>query len=185
MTRASLSIACLLLAACASSNFHAPHAAPAAGAPESVYAPYRFLIGEWNVAPVSGGAAAAVTRFRWGPNQSYIWFAVATLAAGREEPHLEGILVWNGARKDLDMLVVLDLNGGRAQEQGRLFVDADGSVVREIVAIGPAGTRSSFRQTFRSDGERRILTSVMRQAGSDWVATFPGSDRLVMTPRGG
>ena len=184
MTRASLSVAFLLLAGCATSSFHAPHAAPASAA-ESVYAPYRFLVGEWNVAPAAGGPPAAVTRFRWGPNQSYLWFAVATLAEGREEPHLEGLLVWNGARKDLDMLVVLDLDGGRAQEQGRLFVDADGSVVREITAIGSSGTRSNFRQTFRSDGERRILTSVMRQAGSEWVATFPGSDRLVMTPRGG
>jgi hypothetical protein len=29
-----------------------------------------------------------------------------------------------------------------------------------------------------------VLTTVMRQQGDAWVATFPGSDRLVMTPRG-
>jgi hypothetical protein len=35
---------------------------------------------------------------------------------GREEPHLEGILVWNGVHKNLDMHFVMDLKSGRVQE---------------------------------------------------------------------
>ena len=186
--RNALATLCSLLAfGCATAPFHAPSApaAPAARATgDSVYAPYRFLVGEWNVSPADGGPAAGIVRFRWGPNESYLWLAVATLANGREEPHLEGMLMWNGARKDLDMLVALDLNGGRAQEQGRLYVDRDGTVVREITLIDAKGASARFRQTFTRESERRVLTSVMRQQGEAWVATFPGSDRLVMTPRG-
>jgi hypothetical protein len=182
--RLALLASLLLAAGCATMHSHTPpHVAPAPATAQSVYAPYGFLIGEWNVSPAAGGAPAAVTRFRWGPNQSYIWFAVATLEGNREEPHLEGMLMWNGARKDLDMLVALDLNGGRAQEYGRLYVESGGNVVREITSIGPTGATARFRQTFRRESEARVFTSVMRQSGDTWVATFPGSDRLVMTPR--
>jgi len=191
MRTALLLAASCIAAACSTASFHSPppqvsrqsHVAPPAAGAASVYAPFEFLIGDWNVASADGGAPAAVTRFRWGPNRSYIWLSVALLQGNREDPHLEGMLMWNGARKDLDMLLALDLNGGRAQEQGRLYREG-ASVVREIVAVGPDGTRSNFRQTFTPDGERRVLTSVMRQAGDGWVATFPGSDRMLMTPRG-
>jgi hypothetical protein len=145
------------------------------------YAPYAFLIGSWSFGPESGGAAQGRILFRWGPNQSYIWLETSLLVDGKEEPHFEGLLMWNGARKNLDMLLAVDLKGGGAQEQGTLSIQPDGTAVREITLIGPSGSTGRFRQTFRPAGPDRILTSVMRDASGSWVATFPGSDRLVMT----
>ena len=154
--------------------------------PASVYAPYAFLVGTWEVAQ-AGGSPFAITRFSWGPGESYLWLAVALLEGGSEVPHLEGMLLWNAARGDLDMLLALDLQGGRAQEQGTLSVQSDGSVVREITAIrsGAAGdggaTTTRFRQTFRPSTPGRMETSLMRQTENGWEPTFPGSERLVMT----
>jgi hypothetical protein len=121
--------------------------------------------------------------FRWGPSKSYIWFATSLLAGGKEEPHFEGLLMWNGERRDLDMLVALDLNGAGAQEQGTFSVRPDGTAVREITSIGPNGAKGKFRQTFEPLGPDRMRTSVMRRTPEGWVATFPGSDRMVMTRR--
>ena len=47
----------------------------------------------------------------------------------------------------------------------------------------PAGATARFRQTFQPDGPDRIKTRVLRETKDGWVATFPGSDRLVMTRR--
>jgi hypothetical protein len=165
-------------------------------APNGPYAPYAFLIGTWDIAPEAGGPPLARALFRWGPNRSYIWYGGALLEKGVEVPHFEGLLLWNGVRKNLDMLLALDLDGGRIQEQGTMSVDAGGRVVREITAIysegqrpigqpvaGPGGAKARFRQTFEAAGPDRVRTTVMHEAGSGWVATFPGSDRLVMTRR--
>ena len=70
---------------------------------ENPFGPYEFLIGEWDVKSEIEGSPMGVQRVRWGPNRSYIWYAVALLSDGREEPHLEGMLVWNGVHKNLDM----------------------------------------------------------------------------------
>ena len=70
---------------------------------KSPYAPYEFLIGSWDFGPESGGPAQGRILFRWGPSKSYIWFATSLLAGDKEEPHFEGLLMWNGERKDLDM----------------------------------------------------------------------------------
>src|SRR5262249_23750731 len=59
------------------------------------YEPYSFLIGEWDVKADEDGPVAAVIRISWGPNRSYIWYASSLLFDGHEEPHLEGMLVWN------------------------------------------------------------------------------------------
>lgn len=163
---------------------------------DNPYARYRFLIGNWDVAPEKGGPPMARAVFRWGPNQSYIWYSGSFFVKGAEVPHFEGLLVWNGVRKNLDMLLSLDLNGGRVQEQGTMFVDANGTVVRDITAFysegatpigqpvtGPAGSKARFRQTFRPAGSNRVLTQVLREVGNGWVATFPGSDHLVMIRR--
>jgi hypothetical protein len=106
------------------------------------------------------------------------------------------MLLWNGVRQNLDMLVTLDLVGGSAQEQGTVSIQNDGSVLRDITAtysegmrlqegtlVGPGGTTRQFRQTFRAAGADRIETILTRKEGGRWVPTFPGSDRLVMVRR--
>jgi len=188
-TRLALSIVAVLMSA------SLPNAR--AHAAESVYAPYAFLVGEWQITPAGSQVPQAVTRFRWGPGQSYLLLGTSLIIDGKEEPHFEGMLMWNGVRKNLDMLLALDLEGGRVQEQGVVFVEPDGTVVRDITAyysegvrrmghtqaVGPEGDTAKFRQTFKSTGPDTILTTIMRQTERGWVATFPGSDRAVMTRR--
>ncbi len=104
----------------------------------------------------------------------------------------------NGARRNLDMLVALDLSGGRIQEQGTVSIQPDGRVLREITAIysegvrlpprgetvaGPNGATVQFRQTFKAAARDRVLTALTRETADGWVPTFPGSDNLVMTRR--
>jgi len=199
-------IATLLALACATPAVAAaPHAAPsphAASSPQAVsakaglYADYAFLVGEWDVRG-HGGPPVAVVRFQWGPNQSYLWYSLAMLQDGHEQPHLEGLLLWNGARRNLDILLTLDLEGGRAQEQGVVSIRPDGTVVKEVTGIysegepfppgfdkaGAHGATARFRQTFRAAGPDTVVTAAMREAKDGWVPTFPGSDRLVMTRR--
>jgi hypothetical protein len=159
---------------------------------------YEFLIGEWDVKATDDGPPAAIIHVRWGPNHSYIWYASSLIFDGREEPHLEGMLVWNGVRKNLDMLFSMDLRSGRVQEQGTMSVDPDGTIVRNITAVygegtrgfglpvvGPEGATVHFRETYKKVGPDKILTSAMRESENGWVATFPGSDHLVMTRRSG
>jgi hypothetical protein len=155
----------------------------------SHYAPYAFLIGEWNVSPADG-AAMGVARFRFAAEGAYIWHSMSFLSGGVEQLHYEGMLAWNGVHRNLDMLISLD--GGSVTELGTVSVQEDGTVVREITAYSAAPPSSSgagqpgvghFRQTFRAAGSDRILTAVLRQTADGWVPTFPGSDRLVMTRR--
>jgi hypothetical protein len=156
--------------------------------------PYEFLLGEWSISATAGGSPVATAQFRWGPSRSYIWFAGSLVLDGVERPHFEGLLVWNGVQHHLDMLLSMDLERGLVQEQGFLHAEPDGTVVREITATysegarpiggppaGRAGATARFRQTFRPDGPDRVKTSVLRQTEKGWTATFPGSDRLVMT----
>ena len=156
----------------------------------SHYAPYALLAGDWDVTPATGGPAVARQQVTFGPGNSYLWFALSVFANGREEPHLEGILVWNALNDNLDMLFSVDLNGGKVQEQGTLSIKDDGTLVREINAVypgpnGAGGKTSRFRQTFSPVSSDRILTSVMRETPEGWVPTFPGSDALVLTRRAG
>jgi hypothetical protein len=166
----------------------AQHGAPRTDAVpgENPYAPYRFLIGEWDVAPEGGGPAIGVARFRWGPNQSYVWLSMSLVSGAAEAPHFEGLLVYNAVNRNLDMLVCGDLEHGLMQEKGTFSMLPDGSAVREITATfasGGKGATASFRQPYRPVSADRIHTSAMRQTASGWVPTFPGSDRLVMTRR--
>ena len=166
--------------------------------PPNLYAPYEFLIGEWDVKSEANGAPAAVAHVRWGPNRSYMWYSIALIDEGKEQPHLEGMLVWNGVHKNLDMLFTIDLQSGRSQEQGTMSVAPDGSLVREITAVhsagvptssgkpvGPEGATRHFRQTYKPIGPDKIQTSVMRETDKGWVASFPGSDKMIMTRRSG
>lgn len=163
-----------------------------------VYQPYVFLIGEWEVGP-AGGPAAAMTRFLWGPKKTSIRYSGTLLVNGEEQPNFEGLLVWNGVHRNLDMLIVLDLStGDLVQEQGSVSVQADGSVVRDITvfysegnalppdwkkAAGRDGASAHFRQSFKQIGPGRVRTSVFLESEQGWVPSFPGSDDLVMVKR--
>lgn len=189
----------ILTSAVAVAVFHSAHTSPAFAAEPtraSVYAPYESLIGTWDVTAAGSSDPVAIERFTWGPGNSYIWFTTSILVGGREEPHFEGMLVWNGVNRNLDMLLAIDLAGGRAQEQGNLTVEPDGSISRNIVGIysegtmiptgervGPEGARVNFRQMFRPLSPTRMATSLTREGDSGWQESFLGSGNLVMTRR--
>jgi hypothetical protein len=191
-----------MLVFAASSLFAEPSPLPAASSSEglsqsaSQFDPYEFLIGEWEVKAAKDDRPAAIIRVRWGPNRSYLWYSSSLIIDGREAPHLEGILVWNGIHKNLDMLFSMDLKSGRVQEQGTLSVDGEGKVVRDITAVygpgarpigmpavGPEGATTHFRETYKQIDANKVSTSAMRETKNGWVATFPGSDRMIMTRR--
>ena len=170
------------LTALAATLFLLLAAAPAQTA-QGPYAPYEFLIGEWDIAR-EGAPPMMVARFRWGLNRSYIWHAAALLKPQGEEPHFEGVLMWNGVSKNLDMLLMLDLSErASAQERGALSIEPDGTIVRDIVASYASGTTQHFRQTYRRLAPDKVETTVMRETPQGWVPTFPGSERLIMTRR--
>jgi hypothetical protein len=146
---------------------------------EDPYKPYAFLIGEWES---SGGIHQTL---RWGPEKSYIWYAVSLRAPGAEKEHLhqEGLMTFNGKDGDLDFLFVHE-PGSLNQEQGKVHVESDGSIVRETTAIAGDGSVSHFRQTWRQTGPNTAVTSLMRQkADGTWEPNFPGADKLEMTRR--
>jgi hypothetical protein len=165
---------------------------------QAQYAPYRFLVGSWDVSPQSGGAPIASLLFRWGPNKSYLWYAQSLILNGKEVPHFEGVLTWNGVHKNLDMLLTVDLQFGLAEESGTVSVEPDGTIVREITStfsegtrpigeppVGPGGKSEHFRQTYKLISPGKVETTVMHETASGWIPTFPGSDHLVMTLRDG
>ena len=171
-------------------------AADVEAGPKNPYAPYEFLIGEWDVTSEDGGPAVAVQRLHWRSNRSYMWYTGSLIIDGKEVPHFEGVIMWNGVHKNLDMLLSMDLRTGLVQEHGTLSVEPDGTVVRNVTGVysegaqplglpvaGPSGLSARFRQTFKAAGPDKIFTSVMRQSEQGWVPTFPGSDNLVMTRR--
>src|SRR4029453_7925963 len=95
------------------------------GAPKTPYAPYEFLIGEWDVAPASG-PALGVARFRLAFDGGYIWHSMSLFENGVERPHYEGMLIWNGVHRNLDMLISVD---GGLEEQGTVSVQTAGTGV--------------------------------------------------------
>jgi hypothetical protein len=136
----------------------------------------------------------------WGPMKTYIRYSGALLVAGTESPSWEGMLVWNGVTQRVDMLIAL-VSGGAgqlAQEQGTISVNADGSVVREIMvfyaegtpvppdwtnAAGPEGAIARFRHTFKEIAPGRVRAAVLRQTETGWQPSFPGADKLIMLKR--
>ncbi len=164
--------------------------ASAQGKPQNPYGPYAFLIGDWNVSSAAGGPPSAVMRFKWGPGQSYIWVTTSLVEGGAEKPHFEGMLMWNGLHKNLDMLFVIDLNYGLMQEHGTVSVQNDGTVVRDVQVVrdpgivkDPGDVESHSMQTFKATGPDSMITTIMRETPQGWVPGFPGSDHLVMTRR--
>jgi hypothetical protein len=174
-----------LSAACTTAIAQQPSPQPTMQRQASVASPYgamSFLIGEWDTSDASG-RAFAVQRFRWGANQSYIWFATSTLTGDHEAIHFEGMFVWNFANNNADFLVVLEPGSG-SQERGTLHAEADGLIVRDVLATDARGHTQTFRQTFRRTGENTAVTSLMRRkADGTWEPNFPGSDNLIMTRR--
>ena len=164
--------------------------APPAAQPARVEAPtmianpytaFEFLLGDWYTRPTEGPDMAIHQKFEWGPNKSYIRYSTLTAERGKPEAlHFEGILVWNGATRKLDYLIVSEPGSG-AQEQGTMHVEADGSIVRDVTLTRADGKISHFRQTFRSTGPNSAMTSLMRQTASGWEPNFPGSDNLPMS----
>ena len=175
-------------------------AAPAPANPAEVkvaeFAPYAFLIGEWSIHE-EGAPPAAVHRASWSGGGTSIRLETDLLMNGKQVPHYEGILVWNPIRRDFDMLLNLDPVSAKVQERGRLWIDHQGQVVvRDIVAsyapgvtgpdgqkVGGQGAEFTFRQTFKQLSADRVATSMMRKTASGWVATFPGSEEVLMTRR--
>src|SRR5688500_13795931 len=165
---------------------HGHAAPPVPSGPATPYAPFETLLGEWDVAP-EGGQPMAVERFRWGLGGSYIWYGVSLLGPQGEQPHFEGMLVWNGVERTLDTLVSLHSPGGVVLERGTLAVTPNGTFVRDITAYysegagvpggeeaGPGGATVRFRQTFRTMAPGRMLTSTLCESKEGWVPTFPG-----------
>ena len=157
------------------------------------YAPFESLIGVWEVSDGAGGPPFAIHRFRWSPSRSYILHSGSILINGAEQPQFEGMLMWNGVERRLDVLISTDLRYGLSQQQGSIRIGEDGVFVREIQGIfspgvsrgsdPPAGQRGAiqdFRQTYRVTEPGRMLTSVMRHAGERWEPTHPGSESWVM-----
>ena len=160
------------------------------------FAPYAFLIGDWDIHE-EGAPPAAVHRATWSGGGTSIRLETDIFVNGKQVPHYEGILVWNPVRRDFDMLLNLDPVGAKVQERGRLRINPqDRTVVREIIAtyapgvtgpdgkkVGEKGAEFVFRQTFKQLSDDRILTSMMRQTANGWVPTFPGSEEVLMTRR--
>jgi hypothetical protein len=201
---ALLALAVALVTHCASPTARAQHGAhghghppaPPPGEQSRPYAPFEPLLGEWEVAP-EGGRPMAIERFRWGLHGSYIWYGTSLLAAGGgEQPHFEGMLVWNGVDETLDTLVSLHSPAGTILERGTLEVTPGGTFVRDVTAYysagagmpgggkaGPEGATVRFRQTFRPTAPGRMISSTLRETEEGWVPTFPGMERMVMTRR--
>jgi hypothetical protein len=145
------------------------------------YAPYEFLIGDWYSRPSGGAEIAIHQNFRWGTGRSSIFYTTSTSLNGAPESvHFEGMLVWNGATRNLDYVIAVEPGSG-VQEQGAMHVEADGSVVRDVTMIRADGQVGHFRQTFRRTGPDTVTTSLMRQTATGWAPNFPGSDNIAMT----
>jgi hypothetical protein len=158
-------------------------AGPAAAALDP-YAVLEPLVGEWDVGP-AGGPPAFVERFTWGPNRGYLWMSVALLrGAEPEHLHFEGPIVWNASTRRFDYLFAVE-PGSLTQERGEFRIEADGSIVRDVVLTSANGTTAVFRQTFRSFGDGRFESTLMRETAEGWLPTFPGSDSLAMVRRAG
>lgn len=172
------------LAATAALAFSAPAFASDQAATSEAYEPLAPLMGEWDVGP-PGSAPSFVQKFSWAPNRSYVWAKVLLLRESAEEHlHFEGMVVFNAGTKRFDYLFVVE-PGSLAQERGEFRVEADGTIVRDVVLTAADGKVSDFRQTFRILGDGKIQTTLMRKAADGWTPTFPGSDNLTMVRRPG
>lgn len=152
------------------------------------YAPYAFLVGDWNVSDASGGAPFVRIRFSWSKHRAYILYGGYI----GQEPHFEGVMMWNGAHHNLDALVSMDMEHGLVQEKGSVSI-VNGAAVRESVATysegvssggplaGAGGATSRTRQTMRPIDADHIALSFEVRTSSGWKPLMPGGDHLLMT----
>lgn len=150
------------------------------------YAPYAFLIGDWDTVPADGKYVAAIRQtLRWGPLNTYIAYSAFTRAPGdaEERLHAEGLMTYNAQHKTLDFLFAHE-PGTFGEEEGTVHVEPDGSVVRESTEVEKDGRLSHARQVIRQTGPNTAVTSLMElRPDGTWAPAFPGSDHLVMVRR--
>ena len=150
------------------------------------YAPYAFLIGDWDTVPADGKYVAAIRQtLRWGPLNTYISYSAFTRAPGdaQERLHAEGLMTYNAQHKTLDFLFAHE-PGTFGEEEGTVHLEPDGSVVRESTEVEKDGSLSHSRQVIRQTGPNTAVTSLMElRPDGTWAPAFPGSDHLVMVRR--
>ena len=176
----------LLLAAASPVVAHEIHVGRAAAS--NPYAPYAFLVGDWNVGAASGGAPFVTLRFHWSQHQAYLHYG----AYIGQQPHFEGMMMWNGAHRNLDVLIAMDMDHGLVQEQGTVSI-VNGAAVRENIATysegvsaggplaGVGGLTSRTRQTMRPIDADHIALTFETKTPSGWKPSMPGGDHLLMT----
>ncbi len=152
------------------------------------YAPYAFLVGDWDVANASGGAPFITLRIHWAQHHAYLHYGGYI----GEDAHFEGMMMWNGVRHDLDALIAMDMDHGLVQEQGSVSI-VDGAAVRDSLAsysegvsaggplAGARGATERTRQTMRPIDKDHIALSFEVETPSGWKPAMAGSDHLLMT----
>ena len=152
------------------------------------YAPYEFLIGDWNVAAAAGRPAFVTLRFHWGDNHAYIWYG----AYLGQQPHFEGMMMWNGAHHNLDTLISMDMEHGLVQDLGTLSI-LNGVAIGESTETfsegvgtdgplaGAKGKTSHTRQAMRPIDADHIALSFEIATPTGWKPAIPGGDHLLMT----
>lgn len=167
------------LTACTMAVVACASAGSESGRTPTPYATLTPLIGKWNVSP-AGSAPAFVEHFSWGPNHAYIRFTVNVIeASGEERLHMDGMIIWNAATRRFDYLLAVE-PGSLAQEQGQIYRNDTGDIVRDVTLTGADGAIGQFRQIFRAMTEGRFGTSLLRLTDDGWTPTFAGSDQLIM-----
>jgi len=148
------------------------------------YAPYAFLIGDWDTNVALARPFAIVQSYHWGPGRTFIEASAAVRTLGQpDDLHFSGIMTWNQARQSLDFLFMHEPGTG-GQEAGIVHAEPDGTVVRDITETTGQGAVRHGRQTFRRMSDGRVITSMTHQnPDGSWAPNFPGADNLVMVRR--
>jgi hypothetical protein len=154
--------------------------------PDTPYAPYAFLIGDWDSVVTNNTFVSGIhQRLRWGPQNTYITYSAFTRAPGgtEERLHAEGVMTYNAQHRSLDFLFAHE-PGTFGEESGTVRVEPDGRIIRESTEVEKDGSLSHSRQIIRQTGPDRAETSLMEQKpDGTWAPAFPGSDQLVMVRR--
>jgi len=186
MIRFTSLAAALVLAATSPATAHEIKTSKAATS--NPYAPYAFLVGDWNVSASARAAPFVTLRFHWAPHHAYLQYG----AYIGQEPHFEGMMMWNGAHHNLDALIAMDMERGLVQELGTVAM-IDGAAVRDSIATysegvsaggplaGPSGATNRTRQTMRPVDADHIDLSFEIKTPSGWKPAMPGGDHLLMT----